>query len=144
MLTNNLQISSLGLPPAGVLAIELLHQFQNPDAHFRSAGAFPRSEIIQNLSRFAADLEYVVPRQAGNYDVCQQARSVIRHILDRVLGGREPVAEAVEEVEGEGGKGDVGGGGPGPGFVAGDWMSWDFNAWMDEDSDLVRWLHSFE
>lgn len=75
---------------------------------------------------------------------------MIRHILDRVLGGRGPVAEAGEkvgageEVEDGNGRGDVGGGGPGPGFVAGDWMSWDFNAWMDEDSDLVRWLHSFE
>ncbi|RAK84846.1 efflux pump antibiotic resistance protein [Aspergillus costaricaensis CBS 115574] len=141
-------ISSLGLPPAGVLAVELLHRFQNRDSNFQSAGGFPRSEIIQNLSRFAADLEYVVSKQAGNYGVCQQARSVIRHILDRVLGGRVPVVEAGEVVEDENGsennKGDAVGEGTGPGFVARDWISWDFNAWMDEDSDLVRWLNSFE
>ncbi|XRM36550.1 hypothetical protein ABZX51_000048 [Aspergillus tubingensis] len=141
-------MSSLGLPPAGVLAVELLHQSQNPDSNFQSAGGVSRSEIIQNLSRFAADLEYVVSKQAGNYDVCQQARSVIRHILDRVLGGRVPVVEAGEVVEGEYGsgnnKGDAVGEGTGPGFVARDWISWDFNAWMDEDSDLVRWLNSFE
>ncbi|OOF90741.1 hypothetical protein ASPCADRAFT_14063, partial [Aspergillus carbonarius ITEM 5010] len=120
-------ISSLGLPPAGVLAIELLHQFQHPTSPSGAAGGFPRSAIIQNLSRFAADLEYVVFKEAGNYEMCQQARSVIRHVLDRVLGGRGAAVD---------------GGVEGPGSVAGDWMSWDFNAWLDSDSDLVRWLNS--
>ncbi|KAJ5893795.1 hypothetical protein N7495_005486 [Penicillium taxi] len=127
---NALQISSVGLPAAGILAIELLHQFQNPHPD----PSFPRSEAIQNLSRFAADLEHAVFRQSANYEMCQQARSLILHILDRVLSS--PQGPAVpqfhdHDVEDDGNL-----------FMHMDWAM-NFNEWLDEDSDLLKWVNSF-
>ncbi|KAJ6112017.1 hypothetical protein N7523_008078 [Penicillium sp. IBT 18751x] len=129
-------ISSVGLPPAGVLAIELLRQFQ----YHRPDPSFPRSDIIQNLSRFAADLEHAVCRQAGNRAICQQARNMIRHILDRVLSGHSTglTVHGLNENEAEAEGNDI------SEFVPLDWLAGDFNAWLDEDSDLMKWINSFD
>lgn len=29
-------------------------------------------------------------------------------------------------------------------FVPMDWLAGNFNAWLDEDSDLMKWVSSFE
>ncbi|KAJ5201679.1 uncharacterized protein N7498_006342 [Penicillium cinerascens] len=129
-------ISYVGLPSAGVLALELLRQFQNPHPY----PLFPRSEIIQNLSRFAADLEHTVCRQAGNHEICQQARNVIRHILDRVLSGPPSGATMPHSNE----NAVEAAGNNTSNFVPMDWLAGDFNAWLDEDSDLMKWVNSFE
>jgi chromatin structure-remodeling complex subunit RSC3/30 len=117
-----------------VLAIELLHDSQR--AH--SDPSFPRSEIIQNLSRFAADLQYATPRLAGNLAICQQARNVIRHILDHVLsvnayGPTIPMKDA--DVDTEGSSNDL---------VPIDWLSSDYDSWLDENSDLMKWINNFD
>ncbi len=70
------------LPTAGVLAIELLQKSQTGP---RSAEPLPRSEIIQNLSRLIEALRHLVPPEDGNFGLCDQARRVIRQILDKVL-----------------------------------------------------------
>lgn len=46
---------------------------------------FPRSEIIQNLTLFAAHLDTIVMPHDGNYRVAQQGHKAIRHVLDQVL-----------------------------------------------------------
>lgn len=46
---------------------------------------FPRSEIIQNLTLFAAHLDTIVKPHDGNYRVAQQGQKAIRHVLDQVL-----------------------------------------------------------
>jgi len=77
-----------GLPAAGVLALELLHQTQS---HAGSTENFPRSEIIQNLSVFISHLGRVHTEGDGNYHLCMQARRMIQRILDKVLSP-EPLA----------------------------------------------------
>ncbi|OOF99257.1 hypothetical protein ASPCADRAFT_204908 [Aspergillus carbonarius ITEM 5010] len=68
------------LPCAGVLAIELFRQYQcSTDA------SFPRAEVVQKLSIFVFFLETYVPPGQVNYTMSQQARRVIRNILNQVL-----------------------------------------------------------
>jgi chromatin structure-remodeling complex subunit RSC3/30 len=123
-------MSIFGLPSAGVLAIELLRQSQTPDPN----ALFPRSEVIQNLSRFAADLEYVIWPHAGNYEICQQARKVLRYILDRVLSAPPAVPAAASsssaaEID----------------FAPMDWLtSDDASTWFNQDSDFMKWVDSFD
>ena len=107
-----------------MLAIELLRQCQSthPDP------AFPRSEIIQNLSRFAGDLEYAIVREAGNYEICQQARKLIRSILDRVLSAPQAsLVPARAEVS--------------PMPI--EWLGSD-DIWLNQDSEFMRWINNFD
>ncbi|GAM37299.1 C6 transcription factor [Talaromyces pinophilus] len=116
--------SFYGLPSAGVLAIELLRQCQStqPDP------TFPRSEIIQNLSRFAGDLEYAIVREAGNYEICQQARKLIRSILDRVLSAPQAsLIPARAEVS----------------SMPIEWLGSD-DIWLNQDSEFMRWINNFD
>ncbi|KAH8697906.1 hypothetical protein BGW36DRAFT_379643 [Talaromyces proteolyticus] len=86
----------IGLPCAGVLARELLQRSQQQ--YYRSLHEkppksadtmpFPRSEVIQNLSVFAANLENVLGSR-GNFGISQKGLNVIRNVLDRVLSGDE-------------------------------------------------------
>ncbi|CRG91999.1 Isoleucine--tRNA ligase [Talaromyces islandicus] len=123
-------MSLYGLPSAGVLAIELLRQSQTIDPN----PSFPRSEVIQNLSRFAADLEYVIWPHAGNYEICQQARKVLRHILDRVLSA--PPAMPVAASSSSAAEID---------FASMDWLTGDDTAtWLNQDSDFLKWVDSFD
>jgi chromatin structure-remodeling complex subunit RSC3/30 len=117
-------VSFFGLPSAGVLAIELLRQCQTASTDT----SFPRSEVIQNLSRFAADLEYAVPREAGNYEICQQARKVIRSILDHVLSA-PPVPLTP--------------GGAEANSVPVEWLTSN-EFWFDQDSEFMRWMNNFD
>ncbi|OKL58737.1 hypothetical protein UA08_06318 [Talaromyces atroroseus] len=117
-------VSFFGLPCAGILAIELLRQSQNAQTDSR----LPRSEVIQNLSRFAADLEYAVPREAGNYEICQQARKVIRSILDHVLSAPPvPLTPGSAEVS----------------SVPVEWFTSN-EFWLDQDSEFMRWINNFD
>lgn len=117
-------MSFYGLPSAGVLAIALLRQSQNAHADM----SFPRSEVIQNLSRFAADLENAIPREAGNYEICQQGRKVILSILDHVLSAPPvsptPVSAEVSSVPIE-------------------WLTSD-EFWLKQDSEFMRWINNFD
>ena len=76
------KLTQYGLPAAGVLALELLHQSQ---AGSRSTNNFPRSEVVQNLSRLIAYIKPLVRKEDTNYVLCNQARRVIQSILDQVL-----------------------------------------------------------
>ncbi|KAH8688994.1 putative C6 transcription factor [Talaromyces proteolyticus] len=120
-------MSLFGLPSAGALAIELLRQTQTP----QSSASFPRSEVIQNLSRFAADLEYAILEHAGNYEICQQARKVIRHVLDRVLSAPPAMPFASSSLVTE------------PDFAPMDWLTSD-DTWLNQDSDFMKWVDSFD
>ena len=74
------QLCYYALPCAGVLAIELFRQYQcSTDA------SFPRAEVVQKLSIFVFFLETYVPPGQVNYTMSQQARRVIRNILNQVL-----------------------------------------------------------
>ena len=71
-----------GLPPAGLLALELLQQSRLTTP---STPDFPRSEIIQNLSVLVSTIDCVVRPTSGNYDICNQAKKMLQTILDTVL-----------------------------------------------------------
>ncbi|KGO40681.1 Transcription factor, fungi [Penicillium expansum] len=72
-----------GLPSAGVLCAELLRR-SRPTV-ISSLLEFPRSEIIQNLTLFAAYLDGIIKPHNPNYRVAQQGQKAIRHVLDQVL-----------------------------------------------------------
>ncbi|OQD97268.1 hypothetical protein PENVUL_c084G01138 [Penicillium vulpinum] len=72
-----------GLPSAGLLCAELLRQSRS--TVISSFPGFPRSEIIQNLTLFAAYLDTIIKPHDGNYRVAQQGQRAIRHVLDQVL-----------------------------------------------------------
>lgn len=48
-----------------------------------------RADMIQDLSLFVACLDWVRPED-GNYVLCGRVRTLIRHILDRVLSPTLP------------------------------------------------------
>ncbi|OQE41131.1 hypothetical protein PENCOP_c005G04419 [Penicillium coprophilum] len=83
-----------GLPSAGVLCAELLRRSRSTVTS--SFLGFPRSEIIQNLTLFAAYLDTIIKPHDGNYRVAQQGQKAIRHVLDQVLSadGISSVVEA--------------------------------------------------
>lgn len=104
-------------------AIELLRQCQSshPDP------TFPRSEVIQNLSRFVGDLEYAIVREAGNYEICQQARKLIRSILDRVLSAPQASLPANADMH----------------SMPIEWLGSD-DIWLNQDSDFMKWINNFD
>lgn len=80
--SNILQIMCYGVPVAGVLCLELLKQSGGGPHNLK----LPRSETIQNLSMFAAFLDWVRPGD-GNYQLCQRMRTIIKKVLDQILEG---------------------------------------------------------
>lgn len=70
------------LPPAGVLALELLHHSRNKQ---QTTHDFPRSDIIQSLSNLISSIEFVVRPTNGNFVICGQAKKMLQAILDTVL-----------------------------------------------------------
>lgn len=70
-----------GVPSAGVLCLELIKQFKSS-----SPLRLPRSETVQNLSLFAAFLDWIPPA-GGNYQLCQRVKTIIARVLDEVLDG---------------------------------------------------------
>lgn len=73
---------SYGVPPAGVLCLELIKQSQSTPSQRR----LPRSEMIQNLSVFTTFLDWISPA-GGNYQLCQRVKKIISRVLDEVLEG---------------------------------------------------------
>lgn len=68
------------VPPAGVLAMEMLRRDQMNDP----ADNFPRSETIQQLTVLVPALEAVRPDE-GNYSICSMGLNAIRKVLDRLI-----------------------------------------------------------
>lgn len=66
-----------GAPASGTLCVELLKRRS-------SAPTLPRSEIIQNLSLFAAWLGWVRPF-VPNADLCRAIKGIIGRVLDQGL-----------------------------------------------------------
>ena len=100
------QIALYGLPPAGVLALELLQHSRNST---RVDRLFPRSEIIQSLSVLISSVDCIVRPTSGNYTICSQAKKMLQAILDTVLlperhdvqmDYREQVPEHVNQLAG--------------------------------------------
>ncbi|KAJ5187961.1 Transcription factor [Penicillium cf. griseofulvum] len=83
-----------GLPSAGVLCAELLRRSRSIVAS--PFLGFPRSEIIQNLTLFAAYLDTIINPQDGNYRIAQQGQRAIRHVLDQVLSA-ETLSSVIED-----------------------------------------------
>ncbi|KAI9736989.1 MAG: hypothetical protein M1834_000578 [Cirrosporium novae-zelandiae] len=77
-------IAAYGLTPAGTLAVELLRHARNL-ATIRLP--ISRSAVIQDISVFISTLGWAVRPRDGNYQVCVQARDMLRRILDEVLEG---------------------------------------------------------
>ncbi|PYI04630.1 chromatin structure remodeling complex protein RSC3 [Aspergillus sclerotiicarbonarius CBS 121057] len=75
----------IGLPSAGVLCTELLRRSQPHPNLLPSATPFPRSDIIQKLSVFVAQLKTFVRQQEGDYEICIKGQQIISQALDRVL-----------------------------------------------------------
>ncbi|KAL2843611.1 hypothetical protein BJX68DRAFT_257432 [Aspergillus pseudodeflectus] len=76
--------SYIGLPAAAALSKELLHRSHNPPLP-GEVSPFPRSEIIQNLSVFAAHLEAFLPNRESDADTLRKGLQSVRTTLDAVL-----------------------------------------------------------
>lgn len=87
-------IALYGLPPAGVLALELLQQLS--DRNHTPNPDFPRSEIVQKLSVLISSIECIVHPTNGNYGICGQAKKMLQAILDTVLAPTPIPAPAPE------------------------------------------------
>ncbi|GLA66540.1 hypothetical protein AtubIFM54640_009118 [Aspergillus tubingensis] len=82
-----LDLCYIGLPAAGTLCTELLRRSQ-PQTSVATASShipFPRSDIIQKLSVFVAQLKTFSRQQEGNYEICIKGQRIISQALDRVL-----------------------------------------------------------
>lgn len=79
-------MTSFGLPTAGVLAVELLKQEQS---RLYTPDILPRSETIQDLSVFIANLGAVGPGDA-NFSICNQGRRALNRVLDQILSPSLP------------------------------------------------------
>ncbi|KXS93424.1 hypothetical protein AC579_7005 [Pseudocercospora musae] len=79
------------LPPAGVLAIEVLRR----DRLKYDESDFPRSEILQNLSILVPELEAVGPEE-GKYGVCIQGANAIKKVLETCLARRPQPLDATQ------------------------------------------------
>jgi hypothetical protein len=87
-----------GISSAAVLAVELLHQEQDPTS--ASAMTYPlhRSDTIQSLSVFVACLG-TVRLGANGYQTCDRARKFLKKILDMILGAGPPGTKGPENSE---------------------------------------------
>ncbi|KAL4876373.1 hypothetical protein BJY04DRAFT_200083 [Aspergillus karnatakaensis] len=91
-------ITYVGLPAAAVLSKELLRQFHNSQPT-PSTTFFPRPEIIQHLSIFAAHLETFFTDREGDYETRKRSLHFIRSVLDIVLAPAPPTLPAVAQPE---------------------------------------------
>jgi len=109
-----------GLPTAGVLAVELLKQEQS---RLYTPDILPRSETIQDLSVFIANLGAVGPGDA-NYLICNQGRKALNRVLDQILSPSLP-----------------------PALNAGTEKAWDDMSFFmptGNDVDFLQWLETVE
>lgn len=124
-LSDVIQIALYGLPPAGVLAIELLQHSRDAN---QTSQKFPESEVIQNLSILISAIKCNVRSTNGNYTICNQARKMLQATLDSVLSPK-PTSTIVEGIA------------PASGFpAAGIGNDLDINMWFDETNfDMDFW-----
>ncbi|KAF2440004.1 hypothetical protein P171DRAFT_447960 [Karstenula rhodostoma CBS 690.94] len=73
-----------GIPSAAIIAMELLHQDQNPTSASALANPLPRSSTIQGLSVFVACLGTVKPFTNGSNSSIR-GRKFLKKILDTIL-----------------------------------------------------------
>ncbi|KAF1978978.1 hypothetical protein BU23DRAFT_524667 [Bimuria novae-zelandiae CBS 107.79] len=74
-----------GIPSASIIAVELLHQVQNPTSASALANPLPRSTTIQELSVFVACLDSVHCKPAHTSHSVSRGRKFLRKILDTIL-----------------------------------------------------------
>lgn len=116
-----------GIPSAAVIAVELLHQEQDPSSTSALTNPLPRSDTIQDLSVFVACLANI--RSDNSVPSCARGRKFLRKILDTILSPK-PVAEVRRESM-EGMEGMV------PGWEAGLFQA-------GSDGEFMRWLETME
>jgi hypothetical protein len=78
---------------------------------------------------FAACLQTAIQPGEGNYDICQQARKAIKHILDRVLSSEPgPSLPSAQESS------------------ATDWLGGNSGLGMipDDGTDFMKWLDNLD
>lgn len=67
-----------------MLAVELLHQEQDPASASAAASPLDRSDTIQNLSVFVSCLG-TIRRDANGFQSCDRGKKFLRKILDTIL-----------------------------------------------------------
>lgn len=77
-------LTMYGISSASIVAMELLHQDQNPTSASTLANPLPRSSTIQELSVFVACLSTVKPFTNGSSS-CIRGRKFVKKILDTIL-----------------------------------------------------------
>ncbi|KAE8452858.1 hypothetical protein EG329_013130 [Mollisiaceae sp. DMI_Dod_QoI] len=80
-------VTFFGIPPAGVICVELLKK-----AAGQSSVDFSRSDAVQKLTLFIAFLEWIRPTD-GNYALAQRLKKVIQRVLDYVLEARNETSQ---------------------------------------------------
>lgn len=118
-------LTSGGVPSAAVIAVELLHQEQEPSSFSALNTPLPRSETIQDLSVVVACLSTIQPGTNG-FASCDRGRRFLKKILDTIL---DPASRVVNN---EGVNGMVDPSFTGPLFQTGN------------DGDFMRWLENME
>ncbi|KAF9696762.1 hypothetical protein EKO04_005393 [Ascochyta lentis] len=88
-----------GIPAAAVLALELLHQEQDPTSASAQAHPLHRSDTIQSLSVFVSCLGTIRP-DANGYQSCDRGRAFLKRILNLILGPG-PAASRSDQAETE-------------------------------------------
>lgn len=115
-----------GIPSAAVVAVELLHQEQDPSSTSALTNPLPRSETIQDLSVLVACLGSVRPG-SGGYAICQRGKKFLKQILDTVLTPAPSMARSNSSAE-----------------EFGDASFTTPLFQMGSDGEFVRWLESME
>jgi hypothetical protein len=132
-------ICAHGIPSAAVVAVELLHQEQNPSLPSpslttpSSRNLLPRSDTIQDLSVFASFLGNIGPENNA-YGISNRGRKFLKKILDTILSPGAPSTVA----------GTPGSNGEGSGEGMEDPCLTVPLFQMGSDGDFVRWLESME
>ncbi|ORY18115.1 hypothetical protein BCR34DRAFT_583051 [Clohesyomyces aquaticus] len=114
-------LTMYGIPSACVIAVELLHQEQNPDS---ITTPLPRSDTIQDLSTFVACLGSITPESGGKH-ICERGRKFLKRILDTILTPA-PLVRSNSSAEG------LGDG------------SLSTPLFQTQDGEFMRWLESME
>ena len=129
-----------GIPSAAIVAMELLHQEQNPASASALTNPLPRSSTIQDLSVFVACLNTSAKPYTYGGSSCIRGKKFLKRILDTILEGRGvPGVEVGGEGVGAGGV-EMGGGWTSPLLQTGNDV--DFMRWLDAmDFEGESWIN---
>jgi hypothetical protein len=86
-----------GLPPAGVLAVEL-HQYKHRLS--TSTPDFAWAQVIQDLSVLVSNLKWMYSPGDGNYQLADQARQSVQQILNAALAEPSTLEPAITPFDG--------------------------------------------